>query len=823
MWGRPSVGRTVPYSSHALEEVDSTQIYSIEELLPFVGGEPSSLKAEVITTLNNELTHTDDLGTTVARLLRSCDNELRELRRAIKFMSFSQLVDGHRARQIVKESGDRVRELRTLFVEQSDMIARMEVSSGDYDQLRELYYLRSNVTSVIEWVEMLKELRSTSLYKLIEKRQFAAAYKRLCRLQSIRCAVMDASPDDEQQYDASFDPYFENLDGVQTMFVSEVYKLFEETSMHAAINKALEDVPRSSSMMDFVDPVGQCSGYLEQMKKVSPLLAALEITLIPLSTKFPFFATVVSTLHSEVVSALNRLVDTSAEVGANDLLVASDFVQWYRGAMMDANYGSYVDLDFLNKLSAIMMTEAVDELVGHLVHLCRSCANAVLRDRDVALLSSTEFPVTTGPKDMFAVLQQTLGGLSTAIETGVMQQIGRACAAAIECYLMECRMHSDYHWWEAEEEERCKREGGAKEDWTACRLLFLYAFCNDCSVIERNMDTVELKFVSSWDDEQGCDNTSAFDKVRNTMAEHVLYYIDEIVMHVERLVENKWELIFRSKEWYDDDANPMQVIVDTLADYVDEEFSTALGEPRARMATRRMMPRFVHKFLTTLMEFLGDAIRHPKSMGVSNWHSFVNCFARDISLALDMWSKRVTEGRGQLIKTARQALELMKSLLSVEKPVDFDFIVQKDLLDGFGDCPSFVVHFLIQARQKVLGTETCGTMLSLWEERIAHQQRGEDDIPTAGWFQAPSFLGELDRTIASIAKRGNIFGPSPRKKRIKAEQQRQQREREKSREQHLAYISESTAAAARARANAPPKKHKDESVEVVSLAELLGQ
>ncbi|KAH8619148.1 putative Exocyst complex component Sec6 [Trypanosoma vivax] len=797
-------------------------------------------------------------------------------------MSFSQLVDGHRARQIVKESGDRVRELRTLFVEQSDMIARMEVSSGDYDQLRELYYLRSNVTSVIEWVEMLKELRSTSLYKLIEKRQFAAAYKRLCRLQSIRCAVMDASPDDEQQYDASFDPYFENLDGVQTMFVSEVYKLFEETSMHAAINKALEDVPRSATvtetipeftqleecvelcatevsmesgflstpdgerliteekisaavsscvsrlwheevMMDFVDPVGQCSGYLEQMKKVSPLLAALEITLIPLSTKFPFFATVVSTLHSEVVSALNRLVDTSAEVGANDLLVASDFVQWYRGAMMDANYGSYVDLDFLNKLSAIMMTEAVDELVGHLVHLCRSCANAVLRDRDVALLSSTEFPVTTGPKDMFAVLQQTLGGLSTAIETGVMQQIGRACAAAIECYLMECRMHSDYHWWEAEEEERCKREGGAKEDWTACRLLFLYAFCNDCSVIERNMDTVELKFVSSWDDEQGCDNTSAFDKVRNTMAEHVLYYIDEIVMHVERLVENKWELIFRSKEWYDDDANPMQVIVDTLADYVDEEFSTALGEPRARMATRRMMPRFVHKFLTTLMEFLGDAIRHPKSMGVSNWHSFVNCFARDISLALDMWSKRVTEGRGQLIKTARQALELMKSLLSVEKPVDFDFIVQKDLLDGFGDCPSFVVHFLIQARQKVLGTETCGTMLSLWEERIAHQQRGEDDIPTAGWFQAPSFLGELDRTIASIAKRGNIFGPSPRKKRIKAEQQRQQREREKSREQHLAYISESTAAAARARANAPPKKHKDESVEVVSLAELLGQ
>ncbi|KAF5219498.1 putative Exocyst complex component Sec6 [Trypanosoma cruzi] len=864
----------------AAEGIDDSQLYTSAELFPYLSVEDrENLNREVVAAINNELVHHENLEVTVPRLLRSCANEAKELRRAINSMASSQMLEGHRAVQIVKECGERIQDLRELFMEQGDLITGMEVTSGSYKQLRQLHFLRENILSVIKWAEALKEVRYTNLYKLVEQRQFAEVHKRLRRLQLIRRTVSEKA---DSKYRNAFEPYFEKLDAVQTMFVSEVYKLLEESSMHVAIQMALEDLPDAGTvaevfpefkqleecvqlcgeevgggedgtgsgvlctadgepliteekvylavrkcvarlweeqvMVDVVDPIAQISTYLEQMKKVAPLLGALELTLIPLSTKFSFFALVVGSIHDEVMNVLQGYVDPAAEVEATGLLEASQFVQWYKESMTEANYAIYIDLNAIDSLSALMMTSAVGGLSAHLIRLCRACAISVGTGRSEPTTMKNGLPVTTGPADMFAVLQQSLGGLSTAIEVSVMRQIGVACAEAIGAYLEECKIRSDYDFWEEENESMRI----SVEEWTTRRLLFLYAFCNDCSTIERNMDTIEIKFASYWDDEEGGEYSSPFQQTQDLISEHALFYLDEIVLHVERVVDAQWALLFRSKDWYSVDDNPTQVIIDTMSDFIDEEFTKALEETRMRLAMRSMLTRYVQKYLTTLMEFLGEVIRHQNNRSVEDWNAFVDCFSRDTVLAMDMWDERVKEGNGKLVNSARRVLEVIMHLLSVKKPVDFNFIVQKDLLDDYGDCPSFVVRFILQARQNELDKDSRDTMMALWNERVAFQQRGPDDVPTVGWSQPPSFLGALDRSLAELNKRGGLFRTSPRKRRVKAEQKRREDEKQARREERRVR-READATAKKMKGPSKPGMHslQDDTVEVGKLADLL--
>lgn len=862
-------------------DTDDSDLYTTAELFPYLSdADRASLKKEVVTAINNELVHTENLEVTVPRLLRSCANEAKELRRAINAMASSQLLEGYRAVQIIRESGERIRDLRALFAKQGDLITGMEVNSGSYKQLRQLHFLRENIASIICWSEALKEVRDTNLYTLLDQRKFLQVYKRLRHLQLIRRTVSERINTTGCNYRSAFDPYFEKLDALQVLFVGEVYKLLEENSVYLAIQMALEDLPDAGTveenfpefkqfeecvqicaeevagdgtdatsgallctadgepliteakvyqairkcvaglweeqvMMDVVDPFTQISTYLRQMKKVAPLLTALEMTLIPLSTRFSFFSVVVNAIHTEVMSVLQNYADSASSVEANCLLEASEFVQWYKETLTEANYADYVDLGAVDGLCASILTAAVGGLSDHLNQLCRACAIAVRSGRSEPTAMANGLPQTTGPRDLFAVLQQFLGGLSTAIEASVMRQIGTACAEAIVTYLEECKLRSDYDYWEEENETT----GTSVEEWSLRRLAFLYAFCNDCSNIEHNMDTIELKFVYYWSDEEGGESVSPFQKVQDLIVEHALFYVNEMVLHVERVVSAQWKLVFGSKEWYNSDTNPTQVIIDTMSDFIDEEFAVALEEERMRMTTREMMMRYIHKYLTTLMEYLADVIRHPNTKGVEDWNVFANCFSRDTVLAMNMWSERVSDGRGQLVNAARHVLEVIMHLLCVRKPVDFDCIVQKDLLEDFGDCPSFVIRFILQARGKDLDKTLCDAMLSLWNECVARQQRGPEDVPTVGWSRPPSFLGLLDRSLADLDKKSGLFRPSPRKLREKAERERQEKDKREKRE----------ARRARRKADAKPKEPQrskrllktDEEVEVANLADLL--
>ncbi|CBZ28198.1 conserved hypothetical protein [Leishmania mexicana MHOM/GT/2001/U1103] len=907
-------GATGSPTSKAAAAFTKEQFYTAEELLPYISeAEKANLKQEVLNSINTELLLNTDLEVTVPRLLRSCQNESRELRRAMNSIASSQIVEAQRALQIVKSNYGKVQELRELFLKQGDLIQGLGADTLSYKHLRQLHCLRDNVSSVIKWSEALKEVRYGNLYMLVEQQSFRFMYGRLRNLQLIRRTVITKAGARYRSFQAVFEPYFEKLDVILSMFVNQVYKFLREDAMVIAIQRALEDGPSDDGshcgtgfagagenkgdeeapepyeclrqciaicgdeienpvlnfgsdgvetesqineeaiysavakgvaqlweeqiMQDVVDPFRQISVYLEQMKKVEPLLGAFELTLFPLSTKLPFFRLVVQAVHAEVMNVMQSYSSPSAELEANGLIEASLFIQWYEEMMVTNSYAQYVDFSAIDELSASFMTAAVGGLSAHLTRLCRACAITVCNDLKGPTILSSGLPITTGPVDVFSVLQQSLAGMNTAIDVTVMRKIGKACADAIYAYLDECKQRTDFDYWE--DENNSLPSPQPAEEWQQRRMLFLYAFCNDCTTIENNLDTIELKFASCWDyDNPGAgddedDGTSAgadgdggdifstpFRKLQDALLEDAFYYLDEITAQVERLVEEEWEKVFRTEEWYTDATNPVQLIINTEAEYIDEEFATMLQDQRSRKLTRQMLIRNIVKYINTLIEFLADLIRNPKKNTVDSWLTFVDCVQRDIDISLGMWREHLSDRQGQLLDLGQRALELMKQLLSVKKPVDFGYLLQDKLLDDFGDCPTFVIRFCFEARSQEVDRETRERLMAVWAERTTYQKRDSKDKPTLGWSQPPSFLGSVDRSLAELEKPSGFFGRSIKKKRAAERQQKLMEEKNAKRTARQAR-RDADAAATKILTPAVNPKANAGAVEVTSLADVL--
>lgn len=866
---------------------DTAQYYLSQEVLPYLSEEEkATLQQEVLGTINNELVHPEDLEAAVPRMLRSCDTELKELRRSMNSIASAQIVETQRSLQLVQESRKQVQELRDLFLKQGSIIQGLNGGdSKSYAQLRQLHYLRDNVTSVIDWSTALKEVRYENLYFIVQQRQFIAMYQRLKRLQRIRRTVITKAGTQYRAFLTIFEPYFSKLDTVLSFFVSETYRTLNEDAMNIAIQKALEDdsekggadesfpefealrqciivcgeevenpilnfgsdgveceavisVERISAaisanvaklweeqiMIDVVDPFAQISVYLEQMKKVEPLLEALEVTLIPLSTSFSFFGIVVAAMHGEVMHVMKGYLDPTAEVEANGLIEASQFAQWYKEMLMVNNYAPYVTLSTIDDMSGSFMTAAVGGLSAHLMRLCRACAMTVCSDPKGPTILPSGYPITTGPVDMFAVLQQSLGGLSTSIETTVMRQIGQAAADAVYAYLDECRQRIDFDLWE--DDNAALPTPATDEEWQLRRMMLLYAFVNDCTTVENNLECIELKFASYWafDTSDGgvvdsSTTISPFQKVQDALPENTLFFLDEITAQVERVVGGQWALLFRQGVWYEDDTNPTELILNTMAEYIEEEFSTMLPVQRLRKIISQMLVRYVEKYIATLLEFLADVLRNPKKNPVENWNTFIDCVCRDGQLSSAMWEHYAADGRGQIVALATRAFELLKLLLSVKKPVDFNFLLQDHLLEDFGDCFTFVIRFMLEARSRDIGKDNRDRMMAIWEERTAFQQRDKKtDRPTTGWSQPPSFFGSVDPTIADLERPTRLFRKSVKKKRDEDKLQKAAAAKEAKRTARKAKREQESAAG---RVRGPTVRPTGNAVEVTSLEALL--
>lgn len=547
------------------------------------------------------------------------------------------------------------------------------------------------------------------------------------------------------------------------------------------------------------DPLENTKDYFHRLKKVEPLIEALQLTLVPFSTKkFLFFDVVLRTLHERVLHSMQVFVENKETLDANTLLDSSQFIQWYKSMLTSYRYDTVLALKEVDTLTAVFMTTAVSGLSAHLSRLCRACATAVLKQTP-SVPSSGRFPSTSGPVDLFAILQQTLGGLSTAIDTHVMEDIGNACVDAILAYLDTCKNGMDYDTWEETYGGSGDAAAAAVDEWQQRRLLLLYALCNDCRTVENNLDSVELKFAVCWDTNPltagpGVGDLSPaagaadspFLKIQEVLFDLSLYFLNEIHEQVERVMSSQWPLAFREGPWYDDEMNPVWLVLTTQAEYMDEEFKVMVAEPeKVRKLCSYLLQHFVSRYIATLVEFLADVIRNPKKHPVPDWALFVDNIVRDIDRTQETWKKRVARDiQSELLNNAVDAMNLMKELLCIKKVVDLEFLLRDQLLDKFGDCPTFVIQYVLESRPKEVAVESKERMMALWQDMTRVQQR-VNDIPVK-WNKPRSVFGLLDREIGQYYKSGGFFSKSAKKKIMAKRDEQVQEEKEKKRRARLA-------------------------------------
>lgn len=560
--------------------------------------------------------------------------------------------------------------------------------------------------------------------------------------------------------------------------------------------------------------------FFDRLRKVEPLMEAVQMTLVPLSSsRFLYFEIVMQTLHDCVLDAVSIFTEKKEELDANILVQASQFLQWYAKMLRSYPYLSFLKkTEEIDQKSDICMAAAVTGLSAHLNRLCQACALEVFKQTPTvppsssSSSSSINYVVTCGPVDLFSILQQTLSGLSTSMDIDVMKAVGHACADGICTYLNTCRNGIDRDSWEEQNEAGTNaNKGGQKaatsnaeevKDWEQRRLLFLYALCNDVDTIKNNVDAIKMRFSMCWDftnsvspsGELGSsswassEDASPFPLVHETLSDLSLYCLQEIDVQVDRVVAQQWVLMFRVGPWYDSEKNPFRVILMTQMEYIDEEYRTMVPEIQLRKLATKMLSSTVHHFLSALLEFLADVIRNSKKFPVDDWGVFVNHFIRDIDLLTQVWQERVgKEVSRDVYETSIEAVRLMKELLCVKKPVDFEFLIRDSLLEKFGDCPTFVIQYSLDSRLSQLSVESRERMMKIWKEIIRPQQRDNNDmISRSQWDRPSSPFGLLNRDIAQFYKSGGLFSKSAKKKLLAERQQKLLQEKERRRRERSA-------------------------------------
>jgi hypothetical protein len=564
-----------------------------------------------------------------------------------------------------------------------------------------------------------------------------------------------------------------------------------------------------------LDPIGQMDKYFESMQKVEALLQSLEELLVPLSTKFPFFQLVVVAFNNEITHALKRYADPEVGLDAARLTEAMTFIRWYQGMLKQCGLLHYANVEELPELSASMMRLAVSGMESHLASLSRSCAETTCRSAPEMLPQGKI--ITNGPKDLFDILYQSIGAITTAVEIDVMRKLGMACVKAIRIYLEEIAFESDYDFWE---EENAKGAKLPEKEWTEKRFAMLCAFLNDNVTIEANMSGIDVIFANCWGEET---DETPFQKLLEELPPLSWTFVDEIVGFVRSTTKEAWKGVFPSLEWQKPDieteANPMTAILNTIFDFIDQDFSALVDDQLKKLITK-LFASFATDYFNALFSFLKD--EGPKKGAKSKLPQpavAAECFQRDINMFTEKWKDRVVSTPTKSLIPLEQftlAIGFVKSMFIVKNEEEFADVVRKSVLDTFGDCPTFVVEVLIESGRPDVDKKEKGRWLARWQTLIAYQRR-KDDINTS-WTQAQTVLGSLNPSIGVKEKTGFFTSAQKAREKREAKQKKEEEEKKKQKKEQIRARKEAQASAVRSKKTA--KKPTGE-VEVVSLQDIL--
>lgn len=803
-----------------------------------------ALQKDAIRAINQELARTDELHIAVPRLLQACDNELLEVRKSIHAIVSTQTGEACRSRRVLKEASEKIVKLQGAFVEQGDILSGMQTAAC-YRQLKQLTVLRANVQRIIKWTEALKAIHHFPIDKSLRSGKFLENYQRLRETQDIRASVMSKAASDPRASDVFEPYFFKLDSHLEIfiMHVKSVFEGSTMIAiLHVLGDDEENDVPEETDddddegnpirkfshleecveiccremvnpcmhkrygddadivldtngvakwvtesvsatwvdevMGDVTDPNTQLTEYLSAMKKLEQILVALEMALAPLSTKFPFFSLVVVAFHAEVMVVARNYAESG--LAATDLLEVIEFMRWYHNFLDENSFMVYLNTGTGDIEGSIgdLMKLAVDGMSDHLMTQSTNTATTTCElSPDKALIVTNGKYLSCGPPDLFTMLYQSLGNITATAETQVSQKLAKACADGVQKYMNDCMKKMDYDYWE-DTKQHLKSKDDPATEWTSIRLEYLYAFCNDLTDIRDKLKDLEEKFANVWASD--IDETP-FQKLESDIADNVRFYVDEIGAHVNSIVSDAWKQLFVSTNWQSADSNPLRVILDDTADFIDEEFPVTIYDEHAKELSKALMMNSFRRYLTELFSYFSKT--QDSKWKSSDAEIFHSALARDASELHSFWKPRTTSTRLQLVDQGRQAIDVLADLIRYTDATKVDFferVLRGRLLENFGDCPSFVVNYIIEKRADV-DSKVKTRLKHIWSDLTKTQKRGDDDV-APGWKQGTTFLGGISRDLAPESR--GFFGKKTKPKELEsAARIRVKEEKRKAREE----------------------------------------
>lgn len=411
----------------------------------------------------------------------------------------------------------------------------------------------------------------------------------------------------------------------------------------------------------------------------------------------------------------------------------------------------------------------------------------------------------------------------------------------ITAYVEECMQQLDYDLMD--DDNRLLSAPRPEKEWTEERIDKIYAFCNDTVTIEQNLESVEVLFAASWSAD--VDETPFQKFLDKTLPDSAEYYLDEIVAHVNRLIDSEWKKLFVSSEWLattagmsagDDEslASPLGVILVTLGEFLDEDFSRVLHEQFVKRLTTRLMNDSFKRYLNMFVYFLAQtASSAPHWKSQDDLFLFGRALERDADLLKLAWEDRVTGARKQVVDLGASAVRMLRGLVVAPSPGQFADFLHTSFLNKFADCPTFIIDFIMTKRLNggEIGKDTKAAMMDTWKDKIGYQRRGTNDIFT-GFTQGQSFLGAVDRSLAnddghgkrgffSYGKKATVASKLAKKEADEAKKRAEEKEEKRKKRDERKKAAKAEASAGGSAPPAAASGGNSGGVEVMSLDDLL--
>eukprot|EP00760_Papus_ankaliazontas_P002041 PhM_4_TR10804/c0_g1_i1/m.82518/K06110/EXOC3, SEC6; exocyst complex component 3 len=786
--------------------------------------EQEQTELDVAETVQRKLREFDSFDSRLDLAVDVARNERKEIEGQLRTISRQQVLDGFGARTVVETSATRLKAQVTSLRGVTDVIQRLRDDDDDYEQLRRLFFARRNVRQVHQYAgKMIAFMeKSEELGEAIREGRLLDAYIEVTEVLGIVSEAQGAKlpPARMSKVMAAYRPYLDLANSLAHKLVSKWQEIVSNT-YNTSIKLATDDEDANDAEMmlreaievmrvetregmfkevkgfNGVSPMSfealkgrletalekywdtvmhglesgsDVAGTLERMTDITNLVQYLSLFVVEMfPEEMGMRSWFLSQLHATMLDHLTYFSQPHVGLISRDQIDCVNWLTKYEDTLRRWEFFEFIDADRLERLREIFVSQALVGMADHLTDLCQKVA--VTTSGTTIEPSPDGWITTTGPTDLFMVLEQSLSPLLAVATDKCKSDLAVLTVCAVRAYNAKLlALLSDEEWkprflkFYREQQQQSEEEVpelSAEEletAWRGQRAQYACAFANDIVRCQDNLELLQDSFGPGGD------------IVSDYLADLVLVtdrFLAFVSHNVTYTLEPGLSQCF-APGWQEND--PVNYLVlPTIQDFLGD-LNAALHPSWTVRLAQVLMREVTHRYIVLFFKATAT---------VKAWEPDVPMLIqRDAITFRQLWVG-VFEGHTSAVATYNlDSMFVLSEMLEVTDATTFAPVVNH-LLKSFPDCPTDLVLTVLEKKPDSDRHVTVDC-LGVWCERVAYQERDADDRPTANVeVDKSTILAEVPReTFIDRKRHDKLFKELEKREREKKEKEREAREKQ---------------------------------------------